>query len=351
MSTLEEIVASVRLPDESVRNTVLRRLDAKTKPRGSLGRLEELAATIAAIRHESHPAELRAAIVLAAGDHGVAAEGVSAYPAEVTGQMVANFVAGGAAVNVLARQAGARLVLVDAGMLLPSNAESVRSVRLGSGTANFTREPAMSRETALRGLLAGAELATELADEGITVVALGEMGIANTTAAAALLAVLVPADAAAVCGHGTGVDDKGVDHKVAIVRQALELHSPDPDDHLGVLATLGGFEIAVLAGAILGAAGHGMPVVLDGVIVAAAALVAARLAPAVTGSCIAAHRSPEPGHTVALDALGLTPLLDLGLRLGEGSGAALALPLCHAAVAILGEMATFEQAAVTDAGA
>jgi nicotinate-nucleotide--dimethylbenzimidazole phosphoribosyltransferase len=319
-----------------------RRYDAKTKPRGSLGRLEELGIRISEIRGFV-PEQLRSAVVVAAGDHGVAAEGVSAYPQEVTTQMVVNFVAGGAAVNVLAREAGADIFLVDAGIAVPFESTRVRNARAGAGTANLAVGPAMTDEQLTAVLAAGAELAAEL--DGYDVVALGEMGIANTTSASALTAALTGADPADVCGTGTGLDADGVAHKVEIVRRALAVNAGrDP------LAALGGFELAFLAGLATACAERRVVVLLDGFITSAAALAAVRRRPGVRDALVAAHRSPEPGHAVVLEALGLEPLLDLGLRLGEGSGAALALPLLDASVAILREMATFESAGVTDAG-
>jgi nicotinate-nucleotide--dimethylbenzimidazole phosphoribosyltransferase len=313
-----------------------RAFDAKTKPRGSLGRLEQLGVQIAQIRGTADPGPLRAAIVVAAADHGVAAEGVSAYPAEVTRQMLANFEAGGAAVCVLARAGGASLRVLDAGV--------------GAPTANITKGPAMSREDASLWIDRGIEVAEELAAEGFGIVGLGEMGIGNSTVAAALTAALLGADPTDVCGPGTGLDDAGVAHKVEVVRLALAVNAPDPDDPLGVLAAVGGFEFAALCGVALGAAGGGMVVVLDGFISSAAALVAARMQPAAVSAMVASHRSPEPGHARVFEALGLEPLLDLGMRLGEGSGAALCLPILNATLAILREMATFEAAGVTDAG-
>jgi nicotinate-nucleotide--dimethylbenzimidazole phosphoribosyltransferase len=319
-----------------------RAYDSKTKPRGSLGRLEELGCRLAAIRGFV-PRSLEAAIVVAAADHGVARESVSAYPQEVTAQMVANFAAGGAAVNVLARQAGARLILVDAGLAVPFEHAAVRPVRLGPGTASLAAGPAMTAEQARRGLEAGRELADEL--RAVDVVALGDMGIGNTTSASALTAALLGVEPALVCGRGTGLDDAGVARKVAVVQRALEANrGADP------LAALGGFELVFLAGLALGCAANRTAVLLDGFITSAAALAAARIDAAVLDVLIASHRSPEPGHTLVLEALGLSPLLDLELRLGEGSGAALALPLLRAAVAILEEMATFDDAGVTDSG-
>jgi nicotinate-nucleotide--dimethylbenzimidazole phosphoribosyltransferase len=322
--------------------TAKRAYDAKTKPRGSLGRLEELGCRLAAIRGFV-PRTLDAVIVVAAGDHGVAREGVSAYPQEVTAQMVANFAAGGAAVNVLARQCGARLIVVDVGVVVPFEHESVRSVRLGAGTANLAEAPAMTAEQVRRGLEAGTALADELGN--VDVVALGDMGIGNTTSASALTAALLDVDAARVCGRGTGLDDVGLARKVETVRRALEVNrGKDP------LTALGGFEIVFLAGLALGCAANGTAVLLDGFITSAAALAATRIDSAVLAVLIASHRSPEPGHALVLEALGLEPLLDLELRLGEGSGAALALPLLRASIAILEEMATFDDAGVTDSG-
>jgi nicotinate-nucleotide--dimethylbenzimidazole phosphoribosyltransferase len=266
--------------------------------------------------------------------------------------MLANIAAGGAAIGVLARQVGARLVVVDAGVAAPVVRDpAVRQLRLGPGTADATAGPAMTAPQAEAGVLAGAELAAELASEGTGIVVIGEMGIGNTTAAAALAAALLPAAPEALCGRGTGIDDAALARKVGVVRRALDANEPDPGEPLAVLAGLGGFEIAFLAGVCLGAAAEGTVVLLDGFVTGAAALVAARLAPSSVERMVASHRSPEPGHALVLAELGLRPLLDLGLRLGEGSGAALALPLVDAALALLADMATFEAAGVTDAGA
>ena len=332
---LEQVLARIEPADHEARNAAGRALDAKTKPRGSLGRLEEIAQRVAGIRHDPVPGRLQAAVVVAAADHGVASEGVSAYPPEVTRQMLANFEDGGAAVCVLARIAGASLLVIDAGV--------------GAPTGNIADGPAMSRADALRWVEAGMGVADELAGAGVGIVAIGEMGIGNTTAAAALCAALLDVEPAATCGRGTGVDDAGLAHKVEVVSRALRANDLS-DDPLAVLAALGGFEIAFLCGLALGAAANRQVVLLDGFIATVAALVAALLAPDVADAMIAAHLSPEPGHRLALDALGLEPLLDLGLRLGEGSGAALALPLLDASLAILAEMATFQSAGVTDAG-
>ena len=349
--SLEALLARIGPVDEAAGRAAQAALDAKTKPRGSLGELESLAGRIAAVRGTPAPGRLRAALVLAAGDHGYARRGVSAYPQEVTGQMLAAFAAGGAAIDVLARETGLRLVVVDAGVVEPVRHAEIRSLRLGAGTADATAGPAMAREQAVAGILAGAAVAEELAAEGFGIVATGDMGIGNTTAAAAVAAALLAVDPEAVCGRGTGVDDVGLARKVEIVRLALAANDPDRADPVGVLAAVGGFELAVLAGVCLGGAAGGAVVLLDGFVTGAAALVAARLAPAAAQRMVASHRSPEPGHALVLADLVQRPLLDLGLRLGEGTGAALALPLVSAALAILADMATFESAGVTDAGA
>ncbi len=349
--TLEALVARIRPVDADAARAAQAALDAKTKPRGSLGELEGLVCRIAGIRGTASPGRLAAALVLAAGDHGYARRGVSAYPQEVTGQMLAAFARGGAAIDVLARETGLRLVVVDAGVAEPLAAPSIRQVRLGAGTADATAGPAMSREDAANGILAGAGIADELAGEGYGIIATGDMGIGNTTAAAAVCAALLPASPEAVCGRGTGVDDEGLRRKVEAVRSALDVNRPGPADPVGALAAVGGFELAVLTGVCLGAAAAGAVVLLDGFVTGAAALVAARLAPDAAARMVASHRSPEPGHPLVLAELGLRPLLDLGLRLGEGSGAALALPVVSAALALLADMATFESAGVTDAGA
>jgi nicotinate-nucleotide--dimethylbenzimidazole phosphoribosyltransferase len=349
-SLLRETIARIAPADAQARSAARAALDGKTKPRASLGRLEELACEIAAIRRTPTPARLSASIVVAAADHGVAREGVSAYPQEVTRQMLANFAAGGAAVCVLAREVGASLVVVDAGVAKPVQDPTIRQLRLGPGTASLADGPAMSPEQALAAVSAGIAVADELEAEGIAVIGLGEMGIANTTSASALSSVLLDVDPALVCGRGTGIDDEGLAHKIEVVRRALAANAPDPKDPLAVLASLGGFEIAFLVGVALAAAGRGLVVLLDGFITGVAALVATRFEPLAADAMIAAHLSPEPGHALILEALGLEPLLNLGLRLGEGSGAALALPLLHAGLAVLTDMATFGEAGVTDAG-
>jgi nicotinate-nucleotide--dimethylbenzimidazole phosphoribosyltransferase len=351
MTLLEQTRAAVRPVDRDAAARAQSRLDHKTKPRGSLGRLEELACRLAAVYRTSEPALPARAVVVMAGDHGVAEEGVSAYPQEVTGQMVKNFLTGGAAINVLARQHGARVVVADLGTKDPVQLPQVRDLRLGPGTANFARGPAMSRETAVRALEAGIGLAGELAGEGVGLLGVGEMGIANTTASSAITAALTGQAPAQVTGRGTGIDDERLLNKVGAIEQALQVNRPDAADPLDVLAKVGGFEIGGLAGVMLGAAAHRVPVLLDGFITGAAALIAVGLCPAVRDYLVASHRSVEPGHHAVLAQLALRPLFELDMRLGEGTGAVLAMNLAEAALRVLGEMATFDAAGVTDSGA
>ena len=292
--------------------------------------------------------------MVAAGDHGVAARGVSAYPQEVTAQMVANFLQGGAAINVLARHAGARVRVVDAGVrgATPDDPELLK-LRLGAATADISERPAMGRSLAERAVEAGiALLEEERSRAGVDIVGCGEMGIGNSTAAAALVAAVTGRPARAVTGRGTGVDDAGYDRKLDAVERALARHAASgaaAGDGIGLLASLGGFEMGVLAGVYIGAAAGRIPAVADGLIASAAALVAVEIAPACAPYLVAAHRSVEPGHGAALERLGLDPLLDLGLRLGEGTGAALGITLCVAACRLLDEMSTFEEAQISEA--
>ncbi len=350
MTLLADAIARIVPPDPAVARETAALLDAKAKPRGSLGRLEELACRIAAARGVAVPEPPVKAVVVMAADHGVAEEGVSAFPQEVTWQMVANFARGGAAVNVLARHAGAEVIVVDMGVKEPVRLPGVRSHRLGAGTSNIAREPAMTRVQAEGALRAGVSIADELASRGVTLVATGEMGIANSTSAAALAAHLTGAAAEEIAGHGTGVDGAGFARKVDVVRRALALHSPAAGDPLDALARLGGFEIAGLAGVVLGAAARRVPVIVDGFISSAAALAAVRLAPAAAGYLVAAHRSAERGHGRILAELGARPLFELDMRLGEGTGAVLAMHLADAAIRILREMATFAAAGVSGSG-
>jgi nicotinate-nucleotide--dimethylbenzimidazole phosphoribosyltransferase len=320
-----------------------------TKPPGSLGRLEALAEHIAGITGNDRPSLERRLVVVAAGDHGVTAQGVSAYPPEVTGQMVANFLGGGAAINVLAAHAGARVRIIDAGVAseTPEDPRLLR-LRLGAGTEDITRGPAMSREFAKRAIAEGiALLEAEGAGEGVDIVACGEMGIGNSTSSAAIVAAVTGSPARAVTGRGTGIDDERFEAKLAAIERALDMNRVKPLDGVGLLAGLGGFEIGVLAGVYLGAAAARVPAVVDGLISGAAALIAVAIEPDVREYLIASHRSVEAGHAATLEHLRLEPLLDLGMRLGEGSGAALGISLCVAACRLLDEMATFEEAGVS----
>jgi len=346
MTALDALVARIAGPDPALAEVARRRLDSLTKPPGSLGRLEELAIRVVVSAGTPRPRIAAPVIFTLAGDHGVAAQGVSAYPQAVTGQMVENFARGGAAVNALARLVGARVVVADLGVAgAASTHPSIVVRRIADGTRPITDGPAMTRAQARAAIEAGAELVEQAAPD---CVGTGEMGIGNTTAASALTAALTRADPAAVTGRGTGVDDHGWTRKVAAVRRALAVNRPDPADPLGVLAALGGLEIAGLVGVVLAGAARRAPVVLDGFIATAAALVAVRLAPPAAGYLIAAHRSAEPGHARLLAALGLTPYLDLGMRLGEGTGAALGIALVRAALACYEDMATFKDAGVSE---
>jgi nicotinate-nucleotide--dimethylbenzimidazole phosphoribosyltransferase len=346
VTALERLVAAVSPVDERLATRARARLDSLTKPRGSLGRLEELAARLVVITGELMPRIEAPVIFTLAGDHGVAAEGVSAYPQAVTAQMLENFARGGAGVNALARHVGARIVVADLGVAAsPADHPAIVRRRVAPGTRSIAEGPAMSREEAMRAIAAGAALVDEASPDCIGT---GEMGIGNTTVASALTAALTGADPAMVTGRGTGVTEDVWVRKVETVQRALAVNRPDPGDPLGVLAALGGLEIAGLVGVILAGAARRAPVVLDGFIATAAAVVAARLAPAARGYLIAAHRSAEPGHVRLLEALGLAPYLELGMRLGEGTGAALGIGLVRAALACYREMATFKDAGVSE---
>jgi nicotinate-nucleotide--dimethylbenzimidazole phosphoribosyltransferase len=349
--TLLETCSAIAEVDHDAAAATQRVLDNKTKPRRSLGRLEDLACKVASIQRNPRPPLPTKAIVVMAGDHGVAQEGVSAYPPEVTWQMLLNFARGGAAINVLARQASARLIVVDMGVNGPEEAiPGVLSHRIAPGTRNFTRGPAMSIEQAVQALECGITIAQELASTGIDLIGIGEMGIGNTTAATALLAAFTGRAASAITGRGTGIDDEAFARKVAAIEKALKVNPPDGKPALQILAELGGFEIAGLAGVVLGAAARKIPVLLDGFIASTAALCAARVAPRAAEYVIASHQSVEIGHKVVLEALGCEPLFEFAMCLGEGTGAALAMHMVDAALHVLHEMATFESAQVTDTG-
>lgn len=353
MRLLDETLAAIRPADQEAVAAARERQERLTKPSGALGVLEDVAVQLAGIAGSCPPPLPEpAAVAIFAADHGVHARGVTPWPQEVTAQMVANFLAGGAAVNAFAAQVGAEVVVVDVGVLAPLDPAPgllVRSVR--RATADMTAGPSMTREEVVLAVEVGIEVARDLVVAGNRCLCTGDMGIANTTASAALIAAFTGTDAASVTGRGAGVDDATFERKIQVVRQALDLHHPDVSDPLGVLGAVGGLEHAALVGFLLGAAALRVPLVLDGVIAGSAALVAAALSPEATCAWVAGHRSSEPGHTVALSYLGLRPLVDLGLRLGEGTGALLALPLVQAAARALGEMATFDAAGVTDSNA
>ena len=338
-----------RAVDEPAAEQALQRQQQLTKPAGSLGQLERVAVTLAGLQGREKPRIAQPWIGLFAGDHGVVAEGVSAFPQAVTGQMLRNFVNGGAAISVLARQLGAGLDVVDLGTAVALEPlPGVRHLQLGAGTGNFARESAMSAEQCAAALQAGYDCVQRGVAAGADLFIGGEMGIGNTTAAAALACALLQQPATALVGPGTGLDARGVAHKATVIERALQLHAASLDDPLAVLQNLGGFEIAALAGAYLGCAQQGVPALVDGFICSVAALCAVRLNPACRPWLLFAHCGAEPGHRLVLDALAAEPLLDLGLRLGEGSGAALAVPLLQLACALHGEMATFAEAAVSD---
>jgi nicotinate-nucleotide--dimethylbenzimidazole phosphoribosyltransferase len=349
MTELSQIISQIEPLDPAWLEKAQLRLDSLTKPRGSLGRLEELAARYVAITREVMPTLENKWVVVFAADHGVVAEGVSAYPQEVTYQMVLNFLRGGAGINVLARHAGARVAVVDIGVNHDFGRVPELVVRkVAYGSRNMAQEPALTREEVIQALLVGVELAEQATASGMDAMAAGDMGIGNTTPASALASLFTGRPVAAVTGRGTGIEDQDVRHKVAVINRALALHRPSTDDPVGALAAVGGLEIAGIAGLILGTAAARRPLMLDGFIATAGALVAAALAPAVTDYLIAAHRSVEPGHQIMLDFLGLKPLLNLQMRLGEGTGAALGFNLLEAGVKIYREMATFEEAGVAE---
>lgn len=345
---VDQTLAAITPLDQEAMNAARARQDSLTKPPGSLGRLEDLSILLAGIFGEPVPRIRRKSVILAAGDHGVVAEGVSAYPQEVTPQMVYNFLRGGAAINVLARHAGAEILVLDAGVAADLEPHPLlRAVKIGRGTANMAASPAMTREQAVQCLETGIDAAKEQIAEGADLIACGDMGIGNTTPSSAITAVITGNDPEVTTGRGTGLDEPGLAHKIDVVRRAIRVNQPNPKDGLDVLTKVGGFEIGVLAGAMLGTAANRRPVMVDGFISGAAALIAWTVSPAARRYFIASHQSAEPGHRVGLGAMGLMPLLDLNLRLGEGTGAALAMHIIEAAARCLAEMSTFAEAGVS----
>ncbi len=345
--SITRTISGIRAPDEALRAAALARQDRLTKPRGSLGRLEELSALVAAIQGRPRPGVERKSLIVFAGDHGVLAEGIHNYPQEVTAQMVVNFLDGGACINVLSRLVGARVTVVDLGVATEYPKRDGLVFRpLGRGTGNIARGPAMSRLQAEQAVEAGIAVVEEEISRGLDLLGLGEMGIGNTTSSAAVAAACTGLPPAAVTGRGPGNDDARLARKVAAAERSLRVNRPDRNDGFDILSKVGGFEIGGLAGAMIGAARGRIPVLVDGFIVTAAALLAVRIAPAVRPFLIGAHTSAEAGHRAILEHLGLAPLLDLGMRLGEGTGAAAAMPLVEAAVRLLNETATFQEAGV-----
>ena len=347
--TLEQAIRRIGPADAEARRRAESRQLRLTKPPGSLGRLEQVSVQLAGIFATETPRIRGQAVIVAAADHGVVAQGVTGYPQAVTGQMVQNFLQGGAAVSVLSRLLGVRQMIVDAGVAGEiQDQPDLRRLGAGHGTEDITRGPAMSSRQAEQCLTAGVNLAVEAAGSGADLIAAGDMGIGNTTAASAIAATLTGRSPRETTGRGTGRTPEELEHKVDVVQRALAVNRPDPGDPLDVLAKVGGFEIGVLAGVVLGGSAMRRAVVLDGFISGSAALLAHQLCPATQDYMIASHRSDEQGHQAVLARLGLFPLLDLGMRLGEGSGAVLAMPIIRAASTCLCEMATFDEAGVSD---
>jgi nicotinate-nucleotide--dimethylbenzimidazole phosphoribosyltransferase len=339
--------ASIAPLDTGAMGLARTRQQQLTKPAGSLGRLEDIAVQIAGITQQPLPRIERKAVIIMAGDHGVTREGVSAYPSAVTPQMVHNFLQGGAAINALAHYVGAKVIVVDVGIAADISHPDLLSRKVAFGTANMALEPAMTRTQMLEAIQVGIDVFDAQRDEGIDLVATGDMGIGNTTASSAITAALLQTPVALVTGRGTGINDEQLAHKIRVIEKALERHAPNPQDPLGVLMTVGGLEIAGLVGVIVAAASHRVPIVIDGFISGVAALIAVELNPVIGNYLLAGHASVERGHRLILERLGLSPLLDLKLRLGEGTGAVLAMSVIEAALRAHREMATFEEAGVS----
>jgi nicotinate-nucleotide--dimethylbenzimidazole phosphoribosyltransferase len=346
---LEEIIKDIQPLDETAMRAAQARQDTLTKPRGSLGRLEELSVQLAGMQANPFPSVERKAVIVMAADHGVAREGVSAYPSDVTAQMVLNFLRGGAAINALARQAGARVTVVDIGVAADLDPlPGLLRRKVMCGTRNLAQGPAMTRQEATQAVQVGIDVLHDEAARGLDILATGDMGIGNTTPSSAIVAAMTGLPVAQLVGRGTGIDDQGLERKIRVIEQALTVNQPDPNDPLDVLYKVGGLEIAGLAGVMVAAAHRRIPTVVDGFISTAAAMIAVGLAPGVRAYLIGAHRSVETGHRAMLNYLKLVPLLDLNLRLGEGTGAVLAFHLIEASTRLLREMATFEEAGVSD---
>lgn len=348
MKLLNKTIESIDGLDLKSMRLARERQDQLTKPKGSLGVLEELSIKLAGIQGKPLPEISRKIIIVMAGDHGVADEGVSAFPQEVTPQMVANFAAGGAGINVLARHAGAEVRIVDMGVACIIDIPGVIDKKIRPGTANMAVGPAMTRDQAVACIEAGIEVAEEAIADGADLLGTGDMGIANTTASSAILTVFSGAGLEHSVGRGTGIGADALDKKREVIRQAIKVNQPDKRDSLDVLTKVGGLEIGGLAGVILGAAANRVPVIIDGFISSAAALIAASLCPESRSYMIASHVSVEPGHKLMLDELALKPMLFMNMRLGEGTGAALASGLIEVSCKVLSEMATFAEAGVAE---
>jgi len=349
MDLLTETLAAIRPVDSLMLEKAWKKLDGKTKPLGSLGRLEEFARRFAAISGTLEPDTTKKIIYTFAGDHGVTEEGISAFPREVTPQMVFNFLRGGAGVNVLARHSGVEVRVVDVGVDYDfGEMAGLIGKKVARGTRNFTKGPAMEREEALAAMGVGIELAGKARDEHVAMIGTGEMGIGNTTPSSAIIAALSGIPVWEVTHRGTGISEIALENKIRVIEQGLAVNRPDPKDPIDVLAKVGGLEIAAIAGLVLGCAANRIPVVIDGFISTAGALIASELHPHVKDYIFAAHQSVEIGHRFMLERIGLEPILDLHMRLGEGTGAALAMGLIEAGVKILKEMATFHDAGVSE---
>ena len=355
MDRIKEAIDRIEPLDEAAMQSARARQDTLTKPLRSLGVLEDLSVKVAGITRNQMPEIKEKVIITAAGDHGVADEGVSAYPREVTAQMIYNFLRGGAAINVLARHIGARVVVVDMGVAADIELEPVEhrsydfiNRKIAYGTANMTKGPSMSYENAERSIEAGIEVLEHEIEKGVSIVGVGDMGIGNTTPSSAIVAFITGAPVERVTGRGTGLDDGGLESKIKTIKKAIELNKPDRGDAIDILAKIGGFEIGGMAGVMLAAGAHRIPVVVDGFISGAAALITYELSPKIRDYLIASHLSVEAGHRAILDHLGIEPLFNLNMRLGEGTGAALGISLVEASCKILREMATFEEAGVSE---
>lgn len=352
MREFESLLKRIQPADKSWEQKAWERLSSQIRPRGSLGQLEKIAARLAAIKGGMDLDLSRKILFVMAGDHGIANEGVSAYPQEVTAQMVYSFVRGWASINVLGRHAGASVRVVDCGVAtdIPAEWEVIRG-KIAPGTASISKGPAMTREQAIQGLMLGAELSENACrKEGFQLIGTGDMGIANTTPSTAIICAFTGQNPSAVTGRGTGIGDEGLSKKITAIETALTVNRPDPNDALDVLSKVGGFEIAGLAGAVLGAAAARVPIVCDGLIATAGALVACKISPASADYLFISHQSVEPGHIAMCNAIGLRPILNLDMRLGEGTGSALAMNIIEASAKVLVECKTFAEAGVTDTG-